>query len=162
MKKLFLVGALAFFDVFTAQTEKGKWVVDVNTGSHAVGNTAFSLYSANGYTRWGLGAEVGYFLVDNLALKVGLGYQGAKNSDGTFAYKVGAQYYIIEKIPVGVDFTGQSVGGYSRNFIGIEGGYALFVASNIAITPKVRYNMNLDESKSNSNFQGLVGFSVFF
>lgn len=162
MKKVLLLGAFALFGAMNAQTEKGKWVIDVNTGSHAVGNTAFSLTSVDGSTAWGVGAEGGYFVADKLAVKVGLGYQDAESSDGSFAYKVGAQYYIINKIPVGVDFTGTSYNSTNVNYVGLEGGYAWFVAPNVAVTPKVRYNMTLDENKAPSMFQGLVGFSVFF
>jgi len=172
MKKLFFAGALAIFGAMNAQTSKGaaatakgKWVIEANTGSATTGNTAFSLSSAKGgNTAWNVGAEGGYFIMDKLAIKAGLGYgdEGVKGEDGTFTYKVGAQYYIINQIPVGVDFTGANIDGHSANWIGFEGGYAWFVAPNLAVTPKVRYNVTLDDNKAPSAFQGLIGFSLFF
>ena len=171
MKKLFLVGALALFGAMNAQTAKssngatakGKWVIEANTGSWTTaGNTSFGLTSEDGSTAWNIGAEGGYFVADKLAVKVGLGYGDSDFSKGTFTYKLGAQYYFNGNIPVGVDFTGFSTDGESVNYVGVEGGYAWFVAPNIAVTPKVRYNITTDDNKAPSSFQGLIGFSLFF
>ena len=173
MKKLFLVGALALFGAMNAQTAKssngatakGKWVIETNAGSplhYLGGSTAFSLTSVDGETLWNVGAEGGYFVADKLAVKVGLGYGDSDFSKGTFTYKLGAQYYFNGNIPVGVDFTGASTDGESVNYVGVEGGYAWFVAPNVAITPKLRYNITTDDNKAPSSFQGLIGFSLFF
>ena len=171
MKKLFLVGALALVGAVNAQTAKstngatakGKWVIEANTGSATTGSTAFTLSSVDGgNTSWSVGAEGGYFVEDKLAVKLGLGYQDDDYSKGTFAYKIGAQYYFNGNIPVGVDFTGISSDNYKPTFIGVEGGYAWFVAPNVAVTPKVRYNFTLDDKEEKSAFQGLIGFSLFF
>ena len=172
MKKLFLVGALALFGAMNAQTAKssngatakGKWVIETNAGSplhYLGGSTAFSLTSVDGETRWNVGAEGGYFVADNFAVKAGLGYGDSDFSKGTFTYKLGAQYYFNGNIPVGVDFTGFSTDGESVNYVGVEGGYAWFVAPNIAVTPKVRYNIATKDTYE-SAFQGLIGFSLFF
>ena len=172
MKKLFLVGALALFGAMNAQTAKssngatakGKWVIETNAGSplhYLGGSTAFSLTSVDGETLWNVGAEGGYFVADKLAVKVGLGYGDSDFSKGTFTYKLGAQYYFNGNIPVGVDFTGASIDGESENYVGVEGGYAWFVAPNIAVTPKVRYNIATKDTYE-SAFQGLIGFSLFF
>ena len=170
MKKLFLVGALALFGAMNAQTAKssngatakGKWVVEANTGSATTGSTAFTLSSVDGgNTSWSVGAEGGYFVEDKLAVKLGLGYGDSDFSKGTFTYKLGAQYYFNGNIPVGVDFTGASTDGESVNYVGLEGGYAWFVAPNIAVTPKVRYNIATKDTYE-SAFQGLIGFSLFF
>lgn len=172
MKKIFIASAIALFGAMNAQekasnntgaTSKGKWVVEANTGSWTTGgNTSFSLTSVDGNTSWNVGAEGGYFVMDKLAIKAGLGYGDTDGGDGTFTYKLGAQYYIINQIPVGVDFTGSSYDGESVNFVGVEGGYAWFVAPNVALTPKLRYNISLDDNKADSAFQGLIGFSLFF
>ena len=170
MKKLFLVGALALFGAMNAQTAKssngatakGKWVIETNAGSplHFLGSTAFSLTSVDGETQWNVGAEGGYFVADNFAVKAGLGY-GDFGGDDLVTYRLGAQYYFNGNIPVGVDFTGASTDGESVNYVGVEGGYAWFVAPNIAVTPKVRYNIATKDTYE-SAFQGLIGFSLFF
>ena len=87
---------------------------------------------------------------------------GDFGGDDLVTYRLGAQYYFNGNIPVGVDFTGASTDGESVNYVGVEGGYAWFVAPNVAITPKVRYNITTDDNKAPSSFQGLIGFSLFF
>ena len=169
MKKIILIAALAMF-TFTvnAQDEesnvlmKGSWVIEANTGSWATGSTAFSLFSTDGSTFWSIGAEAGYFVIDDLAIKVGLGYQDADIADGIFTYKVGAKYYIDGQFPVGADFTGISSDGSDASWVGIQAGYAWFVADNVSIEPTLRYNLTLDEAKAESAFQGLIGFAFHF
>ena len=169
MKKLFLVGALALFGAMNAQksseaTSKGKWVIETNAGSplhYLGGSTAFSLTSVDGETIWNVGADGGYFVAVNLAVKAGLGL-GDFGEDNLTTYRVGVQYYVNSKFPLAADFTGASTGDESINYFGVEGGYAWFVAPNVALTPKLRYNITLDDQKAPSSFQGLIGFSLFF
>lgn len=141
---------------------KGSWIIEANTGSWTTGSTAFSLTSTNGYTMYSVGTEGGYFVSDNLAIKAGFGYSGGDDMDGTTSYKVGAKYYIIGQIPIGLDYTGASFGGYSASWFGAQAGYAWFVANNVSIEPTVRYNITLDENKADSAFQGLIGFVFHF
>ena len=170
MKKLLLVAAIAVFgftnvnaqDDASSALSKGSWVIEANTGSWTTGSTAFSLTSIDGTTIWSVGAEAGYFVKDNLAIKAGVGYADADLGDGTFVYKIGGKYYINGQIPVGVDFTGASVDGNNANWVGIQGGYAWFVAPNVSIEPTVRYNVTLDDQKAESAFQGLIGFAFHF
>ena len=175
MKKLLLFAVIAVFGfTVNAQDEdstgalsKGSWVIEVNTGSWATGSTAFSLASSDGETAWSVGAEAGYFIMDNLALKAGFGY-GDNGGDGpgstSFAYKIGAKYYVIGQIPVGVDFTGVSYKDFDENpsHIGIQGGYAWFVAKNVSIEPTLRYNISMNSDYYDDVFQGLIGFAFHF
>lgn len=171
MKKLLVMAAVAVFGFTNVNAQdddngdalsKGSFVIEANTGSWATGNTSFSLTSVDGNTIYSIGAEGGYFVIDNLAVKVGLGYADADTVDGTFVYKVGAKYYLGGEFPVGVDFTGASVDGNNANWVGVQGGYAWFVADNVSIEPTVRYNVTLDENKAQSAFQGLIGFAFHF
>ncbi|MFV0565436.1 MAG: hypothetical protein ACK5NB_06350 [Flavobacteriaceae bacterium] len=163
MKKLFLLSILTVlsFTAVNAQDalSKGSWVIEANTGSATTGSTAFSLTSTDGDTSFNIGAEAGYFVKENLAIKVGLGYADASES---FAYKVGAKYYINGQFPVGADFTGVSGDGSDDSFIGLQGGYAWFVAPNVSIEPTVRYNFTLNEDDAESGFQALIGFAFHF
>jgi len=170
MKKLMLMAAFAVFGLSTvnAQDEhdhgpiqKGKWLIEINTGSWTTGSTAFSLTSRDGETIWSVGAEGGYFVIDNLAVKAGFGFQdhGGANS---FSYKLGAKYYIANKFPVGVDYTGVSYSeDYLGNpsFVGVEGGYAWFITPKVSIEPKVRYNVSMDDTFDDV-FQALIGFAI--
>ena len=172
MKKLFFLAAFAVFGLSTMNAQdsdngssalsEGSWLIEVNTGSWATGSTAFSLTSIDGNTAWSAGAEAGYFVIDNLAIKAGLGYADDGFNDGIFAYKVGAKYYVDGEFPLGVDFTGISQDGESANWVGLQGGYAWFVAPNVSIEPTLRYNLTLDDQKAESAFQGLIGFAFHF
>ncbi len=146
---------------------EGSMLVEINTGSFTTGSTAISFASSDGSSIYSVGAEGGYFVSDNLAVKIGLGYQGS-DEDGpgssTFNYKVGAKYYIAGQFPVGVDYTGSSIKDFDENpsYVGVEGGYAWFVADNVSIEPKVRYNVSMNDDFYESVFQGLIGFAFHF
>lgn len=174
MKKIILSVVLVFaFGLVNAQDKKvssnggqtaeGKWLIEANTGSWATGNTSFSLLSVDGgNTAWSVGLEGGYFVVKDLAIKAGLGYSDDGGGYNPFSYKIGVKYYIVSQFPVGVDFTGTSSDGTSANWIGIQGGYALFIGENVSIEPAIRYNATLDNNKADNAFQGLIGFVLHF
>lgn len=170
MKKLLLLAAFAVlgFTVNAQETgnslSQGSWVIEANTGSWATGSTAFSLTSEDGNTMWSVGAETGYFIMENLALKVGLGYSDFGNDFSAFTYKVGAKYYIAGQFPVGVDYTGASYKDFDENpsYVGLQGGYAWFVADNVSIEPTFRYNLSMNSDFYDDAFQGLIGFAFHF
>lgn len=164
MKKILLTIAIAVLG-FTAnaqesdgQTEKGKFVIEANTGSAATGNTSFSFASSNGNSRFKIGLDGGYFFMDDLAVKAGLGYD---DSNEAFTYKIGAEYYIGGQFPVSVDFTGSSFNGGSANWLGLQAGYAYFLGENVSVKPAVRYNVGLEDGQQGV-FQGLIGFALYF
>ncbi len=163
MKKVYALWVMVAIPfVLSAQTEKGGWLIEANTGTATTGNTSFSLSSSDGNTDWSIGADAGYFVMDNLAVKAGLGYSDAGDfADGVLVYKIGGKYYINGQIPVGLDFTGFSSDRNDGSWVGAQGGYAIFLGESVAIEPAVRYNFTLDESQAESIFQALVGFTLF-
>ena len=169
MKKVIFaaIAVMAFgFANAQEQTAKGKWLVETNTsfGATQVGNTGFQLSSSDGETNWSIGAEGGYFVADNLAVKAGLGYNDLGHSLNAFSYKVGAKYYLLNKFPLEASYTGSSINDADENpsFLGLQGGYAWFVGKNISIEPGLRYNISLNEDYSKSVFQLNVGFALHF
>ncbi|WP_422084087.1 hypothetical protein [Ulvibacterium sp.] len=168
-----LVSTVAFFGLtlFTlervsAQTEEGSFLIEASTGFgflNNVANTGFYLSSQDGETVFNIGAEGGYFIIDNLALKAGLGF-GDNGFNSILSYKLGAKYYVIGQIPVAMDFTGASIQDVSENpiFLGIQGGYAIFLGDYIALEPGLRYNFTLNEDASDSFFQFNVGVAFLF
>ena len=68
----------------TSLFPKGKWLIEANTGFGTVhsANTGINFSSSNGTTNYNIGFEGGYFLLNRLALKVGLGY-GRQSSSST-------------------------------------------------------------------------------
>ncbi len=175
MKKLFLFAAIAMFgfahtqaqgeSIDTAALSEGSVIIEVNTGSWTTGSTAFSLTSIDGNTSWSVGAEAGYFIIENLALKGGLGFSDS-GFDGpggsSFNYKIGGKYYVISRIPVGVDFTGSSIKDFEENpsYLGVQAGYAWFIAPNVSVEPTLRYNVSMNDDFYESAFQALIGFAV--
>ncbi|APY06976.1 hypothetical protein BWZ20_01095 [Winogradskyella sp. J14-2] len=181
MKKLFLAAFAVFaFASVSAQDgdsssalTKGSWLVEANTGfgGGATGaahrsTTSFGLTSIDGTTIWSIGGEAGYFVMDDLAIKLGLGYNDFDGAS-SFSYKLGAKYYIASQFPVQLDFTGASgddvFGDESPLWLGIQGGYAWFVADNISIEPGLRYNHSLNEDFTDEGVLELnIGFALHF
>jgi hypothetical protein len=179
MKKIILAAVAVFGFAFTANaqdddkssgsaTSNGTWFVEANTGfgESSTSNTAFALRSVDGNTAWAVGAEAGYFVMDDLAVKAGLGYsdRGVDGIDGTFNWKVGGKYYIASQFPVGLDINGASGNSVSPLWVGIQAGYAWFVADNVSIEPGLRYGLGLNEDAGDGDFNvfGInIGFNIF-
>ena len=150
---------------------KGNWFLEANARlsgtTLSVSNppsTGFGLVNSDGTTLWTIGGEGGYFIMDNLAIKLGLGYT---DFDGfsSFTYKLGGRYYVADVIPLQIDLTGSSIEDDTANplWVGIQGGYALFLNDNVALEPSLRYNVNLNEDFSDTGFlELLIGFAVYF
>lgn len=181
MKKLILLAAIALFgfnanaqddDSSSGQTSKGKWLIEANTGfgggdygvAHTA-NTGLGLTSVDGTTIWSIGAEGGYFVMDDLAVKAGLGYTDFDGDFSTFTYKLGAKYYISSMIPIQVDLTGASIKDAEENpmWLGLQGGYAIFLGQNVSVEPGLRYNLSLNEDFTDDGvFEFRVGFALHF
>lgn len=173
MKKILLFVAFAVMGLVNVNAQdalsKGSVLIEANTGfgggtlAHSA-NTGFGLVSVDGETIWSIGAEGGYFIADDLAIKAGLGYS---DSDFTsaFSYKLGAKYYAASKFPLQVDLTGASWKDAEENplWLGLQGGYAWFVADNISIEPGLRYNLSLNEDLTDEGvFEFRIGFALHF
>jgi opacity protein-like surface antigen len=181
MKKLLLSAAIAVLAIANVnaqdgggQTSKGKWLIEANTGfSSSMGeglyqhtaNTGFGLTSIDGTTVWSIGAEGGYFVIDDLAIKAGLGYTDY-DGNSLFSYKLGAKYYIISKIPVQIDLNGtssDSFGDENPLWLGLQGGYAFFLGPNVSVEPGLRYSHSLNEDFTDEGiFQLRIGFALHF
>lgn len=178
MKKIILSALLIMVFGFAnaqdkngGQTSEGKWLIEANTGFGAThsANTGFQYTSIDGFTSYNLGAEAGYFVIDNLALKAGLGFGGIKqdgvDSSTRFSYKIGAKYYVIGKIPVQIDYSGSSIKNFEDNpsYIGLQAGYAWFLGQNVSIEPGVRYNVSTANKYFYEDvFQLNIGFALHF
>ena len=155
-------------DDSTSQTSKGKWLIEANTGNAMLGNTGFYLSTSDGVTSYNIGLDGGYFIMDDLALKAGLGYGGVSTDVGdtsTFSYRLGGKYYINSMIPVTLDLTGASIKDVQENpmWLGIGAGYAWFVGNSVSIDPGLRYNHSLNEDFTDEGvFQFNVGFALYF
>jgi hypothetical protein len=175
MKKMILSALAVISFVFAnaqniGQTTKGKWLIEVNTnfGTASASNTSiqFTSFSDDGESIINIGAEVGYFIMDDLSLKIGLGYGyvdkgGNSESFDSFSYKIGAKYYIIGIIPIQIDYNGASTDLYQDpSYFGVQGGYAFFLGDKVSIEPGLRYNFSLDDRFHKDAFQLNIGFVI--
>ena len=152
-------------------TDEGKFVIDANTTLGSIGGisiggggTSFLLTTSEGTTIWNVGAEVGYFVIDDLAIKVGLGY-GDFDGMSLVSYKFGAKYYVVGSIPIQVDFSGQGgedfFGSEKPSYLGFQAGYAFFIGDMVSLEPALRYSLSLNSDNYDNIFQIQIGFSIF-
>jgi hypothetical protein len=151
------------------QTSKGKWLIEANTGNAMIGSTSFSYVASDGESTYNVGLDGGYFIVDDLAIKAGLGFGGdSASSTSAFSYRLGAKYYVKSMIPVTLDLTGASgdaveIAGENPMWLGIGAGYAIFLGNNVSIEPGLRYNFSLNQDYTDKDiFQFNVGFALHF
>ena len=188
MKKLFLVGAVALFTAANAQTEKGSWMVS--------GKSEISFNNVNTKVKYD-GTEVdsdetssftfspsaSYFVINNLAVGLGLNYMHNKNGDvksNTFVAMPQATYFLATAGNV-KPYVEAAVGYASNNTSDDESeikadglaygagvGVAYFVNPSVAFSLGLNYsgaNLTFSEDsdfKTNINTLGVgVGISVF-
>lgn len=182
MKKLFLFTALALFALnvnaqdetsdTSGATSKGSILVEANTGNAMLGNTGIYFSSSDGSSSYNVGLDGGYFIMDDLAIKAGIGFGGVSPDGGdsasSFSYRIGGKYYIKSMIPVTLDLTGASgdaveIAGETPMWLGIGAGYAWFIADKVSIEPGLRYNLSLNDDYSDKGvFQINIGFALYF
>lgn len=174
MKKLLLCAAVAVFafasvnaqDDSSGATSEGSILIEANTGNAMLGSTSFLFASSDGSSAYNLGLDGGYFIMDDLAIKAGLGYGGGSDDvSSVFSYRLGAKYYATGVIPITVDLTGASIEDADENpmWLGLGAGYAWFIADNVSIEPGLRYNLSLNEDFTDEGvFQFNIGFALYF
>lgn len=96
---------------------------------------------------------------------VGSGGAAIAGLGSILSYKVGLKYYLLEKFPLQVDFSGTSVSNYNYE-VGFQAGYALFLGEkkNVSIEPGIRYSIPLSNKVGtiDDQFQFNVGFAYHF
>jgi len=131
-----------------------------------LGTTGFYFASQDGESEYNIGVDGGYFIMDKLALKAGLGYGGDSFTDSNIlSYRLGAKYYAMGMIPLTLDLTGASIKDANENpmWLGVGAGYAWFLGENVSIEPGIRYNHSLNENFTDKGvFQLNVGFALHF
>lgn len=188
MKKLFLVGALALFGAMNAQTSKGNWMVSGKTelGFNST-ETKVEFQGANvaesKTTSFTLNPAASYFVIDNLAIGLGLGFNSSKTDDdksNTFSVMPQATYFftvdgnIKPYVEAGVGYAvnNTTTAGTEVKFDGLTYGAgigaAYFVNQAVAFNLGVNYlgtdlknSDNSDIKIKTNGFGASVGISVF-
>lgn len=153
----------------SAQTEQGKILMGAtsNLGLSVQTQDAVEDNSFN----FSIGAQGGYFVINNLAAGLNLGFSTSSQGDfsGT-SITIGpfARYY-FENVFFGGSFSfintnsDNGVSDFSSNGsqLGLELGYAAFLNNNVAIEPKITY------ANTGGDFDGLtaialnIGFTIY-
>lgn len=161
MKKSILISCLLLASVCAnAQFEKGTWVVNPSI-------TGLSLtHSSEEKTIFGISAQGGAFLIDNVALLVNLGGRWADNLD-TYSIGLGGRYYMEScgiYLGLGANLTHRKpeyLKTYTDFAITPEVGYAFFISKTVTIEPSVYYDISCKDSDY-SRFGLKVGFGIYF
>ena len=155
MKKILLTALVAFTMISaSAQISKGTFMIGASSN---VGYNNLSPDNSSGYTILNINAKGGYFLINNLALGLNIGY--LKNEDFTET-SIGAfgRYYLFGKFFAGAGFTSIKPNeGDAGTEIPIEIGFAGFVASNFALEPSLNYSMGDGYERFGLN----IGFTLY-
>ena len=190
MKKLFLFAAVIFASASYAQTEKGNWfagsdlglsytsetVKEKNDGTEKSNSTVSTLkFTPN----------VNYFVIDNLAVGLGLEYtnsktKGASDSENIFTIAPNATYFfplsanLAPFVGAKVGYAMASAGSSDANkdnglVFGGKAGIAYFVNQGAALTGYLSYDHQKLKNKENSNYSitngtfGVgIGVALFF
>lgn len=164
MKKVLLT-VFAAFVVFaaSAQVEKGTWLLSGASNLNFTSNNE----DAGDYSEIDLNVKAGYFVMDNLAVgilvgfnKLNLNADGAESPDATTGIGLFGRYYVNGNILVGANFASLKQGDFSGSQIGLEAGYAIFLNKAVAIEPALNYNM-FGGDLEGAQFGLNVGISVF-
>lgn len=163
MKKCLMLLALMVVCLSaSAQFEKGKWIVNPSVSGLALNHN-----SAADRTSFGLQAQGGAFVADNLALLINLGaaWNAASTDMDIYQAGVGVRYY-FDKVGiymggnVGVDRMeyGKDLGDRTLCSFGLEAGYAFFLSRTVTIEPAAYWTHN----KDCSDYGLKVGFGFYF
>ncbi|MBP6065218.1 MAG: outer membrane beta-barrel protein [Bacteroides sp.] len=161
MKKVALVFCLLIASMAVkAQFEQGKWIVNPSlTGLDFT-------YSNNDKIKFGIGAKVGTFLVDGVALMVEAGADWSRPVDA-YTLGTGARYYFNSTgvyLGGGIDLNRfRWKGGHNSTEwgLGLEAGYAYFLSRTVTVEPGVYYKWRFNDSDL-SKFGVKIGFGFYF
>ena len=186
MKKFLLIVAVAFASATYAQTEKGNWMVgsDLALSFESQKTTVRNDGTKTGETTvstFKITPNLNYFVIYNLAVGLGLGYESKKTkgedgAENTFTVAPTAHYYF----PIGgklAPFVGAKVGYAHKSekgstsdankwnglVVGGKAGLAYFVNRGAALTAYAEYDhfslKNTDNSKRKAK-EGVLGVGI--
>lgn len=166
---------------YASNGDQSEWNFGLQGGYFVIDNLAIVAGLGYGQSEYLVTADMIKNPKNYPYLESGLKEGDTDTKPGKISYKLGAKYYVLGKFPIGLDINGHRVTDDSdktqnRAWLGLQAGYAWFIAPNVSLEPSVRFNTNLsfgddnDKFKANgdlkekdrSNFQGLLGFSFYF
>ena len=161
MKKLILALSATFI-MFAASAQIEQGTILAGASSAFGVNSYNPSGTGDNTTAVNLNLKGGYFVIENLAVGLNLGYNhystgNAKSSNSTFG--IFGRYYFMGKIFAGLGVNAVSSDpGDSSAEIPIEVGYAAFIGKNIAVEPSLNFVKGDNVNKFGLN----IGFTLYF
>ncbi len=159
-KYLLMICMLITSATAMAQFEKGTWILNPSfTGLN------FS-HSDHEKVKVGINVDAGCFLADGFALMVRGGADWSKPVD-KYTLGTGGRAYFNKTgiyLGAGVDLSRYRYKGGSHDTawrLGLDAGYAFFIAKNVTIEPAVYYNWCFNDNDF-SEWGLKVGFALYF
>lgn len=182
MKKLFLFAAVIFASASYAQTEKGNWFAGSDLGLSYTSETTTPKYDGTKGDKttkstFKITPNINYFVIDNLAIGLGLEYTSSKEESldkNMFAIAPNATYFfplsanLAPFVGAKVGYVMASAGSSDANkdnglVFGGKAGIAYFVNQGAAITGYVGYDSYSLKNKADSKAEtqrGILGVGV--
>ncbi len=165
MKKVLLGVCMLFTMALSAQTMKGNWL--------AGGSAGFNSYTPDGgdaQTTISFAPNLGYFVMDNLAVGASIGYENASDAYSSFGFGPFVRYYFLNlgesaKLMAQASYNILSVtpeGGdaVSGSELGLAAGVAYFLNPHVAMEGILGYTSNSGDLGKGSGFGLNIGFQV--
>ena len=166
-KIVLLLVSVAFSSLAFGQLQQGSWVVSGNS-SLQLSSSKFEGESSSSTTVI-FSPSIGYFVVDGLAVGVGM---DILNSNGytTYAILPSASYYFQTQsqvkpfLQVGVGYSGMSSDGDSIGglALGAGTGITFLINQNVGLNLGLQYLRGDYSGAVHNSFGGALGFSLFF
>ena len=163
MKKIFTLALLlSLVTSLKAQFEQDTYYINTSL-------TNFDLsYSGAEKTRFGVQANGGYFVDDDIAVIGTIGADIRNNSFREFDLGLGGRYYIEQNgifLGLGAQFVhGRSADEAHYNDIMPYGeiGYAFFINKSVTVEPSLYYRQSLKDHSEFSKIGLKIGFGLYF
>ncbi|KGI59513.1 hypothetical protein HMPREF3034_01335 [Prevotella sp. DNF00663] len=157
-KIVLMIAALLMTVAANAQFEGGKTYIG---GSLTGLNMS---YNGLSHFSYGLQAQAGYMIVDDLMAYGTVGYSHIGN-DGigdSYSLGVGGRYYIEQNgIFLGVNCKYKHAPHYNDLMPGVEVGYAFFLSRTVTIEPAIYYDQSFKKHSDYSTIGLKIGIGVY-
>ena len=169
MKNLLLGLLLIVSAGLSAQTMQGQWMVGGTAGFNSTSNDPDG--GADAVTTFNLNPNIGYFVIDNLAIGLNLGFESHSGAGSVFSVGPQVRYYFVnlgesaKLFAQGrfgfASFSPEEGDSYSGTEWGVGVGLAYFLNPHVALEGLLEYS----SLTPNSDFdfkQNTFGFNVGF
>jgi hypothetical protein len=169
MKKFLLITLVALLGIATAnaQIAKGTTVLIASGSSLDLGYTSNSDtdLKTTGFGLTGVGA---HFIIDNLAIVGGLGFDyihykwhGESENSNSIGFLAGLRYYFVKTAYGSALYSGsKSKGSDFASAVHLEVGYDIFISDKVFLEPAVYYGKGFSDSDKTSSFGVSFGIGV--